>query len=80
MENYLETVYDFKSHPVTPYPTELARYLIARYDIPKGALMVDVGCGRGDFLKAFRMEGISAIGVDMFEDIFEGNEKIIQGG
>lgn len=64
MENYLETVYDMKSHPVTAYPNELARYLIARYNISQEAKLLDVGCGRGDFLNAFRDEGLRAYGVD----------------
>ncbi len=64
MDNYLETVYDFKSHPVTAYPNELARYLISRYKIPQGVKLLDVGCGRGDFLNAFGAERIYAYGVD----------------
>ena len=64
MDSYLDTVYDFKSHPVTAYPNELARYLISRYKIPQEAKLLDVGCGRGDFLNAFRVEGLRANGVD----------------
>ncbi len=64
MDNYLETVYDLKSHPVTAYPNELARYLISRYSIPNKATLLDVGCGRGDFLNAFQLEGLRASGVD----------------
>ena len=64
MDNYLDTVYDFKSHPVTAYPNELARYLIARYTISPKARLLNVGCGRGVFLNAFGAEGIYAYRVD----------------
>ena len=80
MENYVQTIYDTESHPPSAYPNELARYLISRYGISKNARLLDVGCGRGDFLYAFRQEGISAFGIDMFENVVSNEETIVQRG
>ncbi len=63
-DNYLATIYDEDSRPVTTYPDELARYLKRRFIIPDGARLADVGCGRGDFLKAFIRAGFNAVGID----------------
>lgn len=80
MENYIQTIYDTESHPPTSYPNELARYLISRYGISNNSRLLDVGCGRGDFLYAFRQNGISAYGVDMFKDEVCEGETIVSGG
>lgn len=53
--NYIRTIYNADERPVTTYPDELARYLVDKYKI-RGVL-VDLGCGRGDFLYAFRRAG-----------------------
>ncbi|MBQ8945552.1 MAG: methyltransferase domain-containing protein [Lachnospiraceae bacterium] len=62
--NYLETVYNTKDRPITKYPDQLAQYLVSHYKIRKGSRLVDVGCGRGDFLYGFINCGIDAIGLD----------------
>lgn len=63
-EKYLDTIYNTKDRPITKYPDQLAQYLIERFDIGKGSRLLDVGCGRGDFLYGFRNCGIDAIGID----------------
>ncbi len=60
--HYIDTVYNKDVRPLTKYPDQLARYLVKRFGL-KGRLL-DVGCGRGDFLYAFQNAGVSAIGVD----------------
>ena len=62
-ENYLSTIYDEKSRPITKYPEQLAGYLRTRFMIERGVI-VDLGCGRGDFLKGFQKEGFKVIGID----------------
>ena len=34
--NYNNTIYDEKTHPVTPYPNQLAQYLKDRFKLPDG--------------------------------------------
>lgn len=70
-EHYLETIYNTTERPVTTYPDQLAAYLIERFHIFEGARLLDVGCGRGDFLNGFLRHGIDAIGIDGAERVEE---------
>lgn len=62
--DYVDVTYDESHHPFTMYPQQLAAHLVDRYQIPKGARLLDVGCGRGEFLKGFISCGLSGAGVD----------------
>jgi SAM-dependent methyltransferase len=62
--SYIETIYNENLRPITAYPDELIAHLCGRFQIPKGAKVLDVGCGRGDFLNAFKAYGLDAYGVD----------------
>lgn len=64
---YVETIYDPDVKPVTAYPDQLAEYLVARFDIPRGSRILDNGCGRGDFQQAFKRQNnvLEAWGVDI---------------
>jgi SAM-dependent methyltransferase len=61
---YIDTIYNEKIRPVTTYPNELIVHLCERFHIKQGAKILDVGCGRGDFLNAFKAYGLKAYGVD----------------
>jgi SAM-dependent methyltransferase len=39
--------------------------LIARYDIPREAKLLDVGCGNGYYSQLFKHRGLSVTGVDL---------------
>ncbi len=65
MKNYISVAYDKKEKPVTSYPDELARYLMRRFKMKKGMKILDNGCGRGDYLNAFRNCGMSVTGTDI---------------
>lgn len=62
--DYVSVVYDNLRTPKTGYPAQLTGYLIKRYDIPQRAKLLEIGCGRGDFLNAFHQQGLEAHGVD----------------
>ena len=62
--NYLSVVYNEGSCPFTEYPDKLANYLISRYSIKPNHKLLEVGCGRGDFLRGFIRSGIDCHGVD----------------
>jgi len=64
MPGYLDIVYDEKLRPLTAYPRALCAYLVSRFKIAQGAKLLDVGCGRGDFLNGFKSCGLEAFGAD----------------
>lgn len=66
MKNYVETAYNLKEKPIGgKYPRQLAQYLIRRYEIKNDMKLLDNGCGRGEFLCAFKELGIDAYGTDI---------------
>lgn len=65
MNSYLKVFYDLKLKPVTEYPIFLARYLVDRFKIQAGAKILDVGCGRGDLIRAFTSAGLATQGLDL---------------
>ena len=65
MPNYIDTIYNTSQRPKTDYPNQLAAYLCNRFNIKKGERLLELGCGRGDFTKAFFDLGIKAEGLDL---------------
>lgn len=61
---YIDTIYDQKIRPFTDYPIQLCHYLFNRFNMKIGDKLLDVGCGRGDFLKGFKDVGLDAYGLD----------------
>src|SRR2546422_5258974 len=53
-----------RERPFTTYPNQLARYLVGRYGIGQGQRLLDIGCGRGEFLRGFMRCGAQGYGVD----------------
>jgi SAM-dependent methyltransferase len=62
--DYVAVTYNEKDRPFTQYPDKLARYLSSRYKLPKGSKLLDLGCGRGEFLMGFIRCGLNGYGVD----------------
>lgn len=60
---YLATTYADNMAPVSTYPQQLAAYLLGRYYGVPGTIL-DIGCGRGDYLQAFAGLGFVPRGVD----------------
>jgi len=65
MPDYLDVTYSDKRAPKGGYPLQLAEYLEKKYFRPPGKLL-DVGCGRGDFLEAFDQLGYTTYGLDKY--------------
>jgi SAM-dependent methyltransferase len=64
-KNYLDVRYSEAARPYTEYPAQLTRYLSDRYlGELRGRQLLDLGCGRGEFLHGFSMQGFDACGVD----------------
>lgn len=53
MKNYLEVTYGKK--PFSTYPTQLATYIVKTFPmwIAQTSKLLDLGCGRGEYLEAF---------------------------
>lgn len=62
--DYVDVVYNEIDRPLTNYPARLARYLFDRYRIRPGQKLLDIGCGRGEFLGGFIDCGVLGHGVD----------------
>lgn len=62
--NYVEVIYNEKDRPLTNYPDKLAHYLFHRYSLKSGQALLDIGCGRGEFLRGFINCGARGFGVD----------------
>ena len=62
--DYVDVVYNEQDRPLTTYPDQLARYLFYRYGLNKDLKLLDIGCGRGEFLRGFMNCGVKGYGVD----------------
>jgi SAM-dependent methyltransferase len=65
MADYLEVIYDKKSHPLNSYPDKLIKYLFDTYGLLKGSKILEPGCGRGEFLHAYKKLGMECYGLDL---------------
>ena len=61
---YLTTQYDPKRVPFNRYPDDLIEHLAARIGARAGWRVLELGTGRGDFLRSWRRAGFLATGVD----------------
>ena len=64
---YLRLKYSERRAPATGYPDRLAAHLTETVFERPGRLL-DLGCGRGDFLEAFRRAGFDTVGADIHDD------------
>ena len=63
-KDYVSVIYKEEDRPFTRYPDLLTRYLVTRYGILKGSKILDLGCGRGEFLRGLVRCGLNGYGVD----------------
>jgi len=63
-KDYVAVVYNETDRPFTEYPDLLARHLVERYQMIPGARLLDLGCGRGEFLRGFLRCGMLGYGAD----------------
>ncbi len=62
--DYVSVMYNEKIKPFTKYPDLLTSYFAKRYKLSNGQRILDLGCGRGDFLRGFIRCGLKGYGVD----------------
>lgn len=62
---YLDVRYSQEQRPLSGYPALFAAYLTETYLADyRGGKLLDLGCGRGEFLRAFEECGFEGFGVD----------------
>tara|TARA_Y100000034_G_scaffold136485_2_gene213216 strand:- start:866 stop:1603 length:738 start_codon:yes stop_codon:yes gene_type:complete len=66
--DYLDITYSEAKAPRTSYPTQLANKIQSDF-YKKCGKLIDLGCGRGDFLDAFYDLGFDVHGVDISPNI-----------
>ena len=65
-KDYVELIYGTENARTakTDYPTKLISYLFDKYQFKKDEKILDLGCGRGEFLNAFCSKGLIGYGID----------------
>jgi SAM-dependent methyltransferase len=63
--DYVSIIYSEKDRPLTQYPKKLARYLFDRFGLRPDDQLLEVGCGRAEFLSGFIDCGVKGFGVDL---------------
>jgi SAM-dependent methyltransferase len=71
-KDYVSVIYDTDTRPVTEYPDELAAHLVSLFGLQSGQRLLDVGFGRGDFLRAFARCVLHVSGVDRSPSALQG--------
>jgi SAM-dependent methyltransferase len=64
VNDYVSVVYDENRTPRTEYPFKLASYLFKRFKMKKGERLLEIGCGRGEFVSAFQSLGLDCHAVE----------------
>jgi len=62
---YIDVVYSSKNKPFTNYPSKLINYLIKKFCINSDSLILELGCGRGEFLNEFTNNKMKGYGIDL---------------
>jgi len=65
--DYISVIYSQRRAPESGYPQKLVEYLKDRFSLKPGEKLLEIGCARGDFLKAFSAAGFECHGIDREE-------------
>lgn len=63
--DYLNLLYSADRRPNTDYPIKFASYIKHTFLGKNSGKLIDIGCGRGDMLKAFHEVGMDVVGSDL---------------
>jgi SAM-dependent methyltransferase len=64
-KNYIDVVYESNKKPFTAYPEKLIKFLKKKYSLEKTSKILEMGCGRGEFLNEFTKLGMDGFGIDL---------------
>jgi SAM-dependent methyltransferase len=62
---YIDVVYSAKNKPFSKYPSKLIKELVKRFKLNLDSSILELGCGRGEFLNEFTNLGMKGFGVDI---------------
>ena len=62
---YLETVYSEENAPFSEYPSKFVNFLIDKARLLEKQKILELGCGRGDFINEFKKKGLKTYGIDL---------------
>ena len=65
MIDYIANIYNETERPKTAYPGKLAEYLTRYAELKPGMTLLEIGCGRCEFLHGFADCGLNVTGVDI---------------
>lgn len=71
MTDYISVTYSTQRNPKSKYPHQLVEYLMNRFSLNPGGRLLEIGCGRGDFLQAYNAAGFECFGIDREESAKE---------
>ena len=76
--SYLTVQYNKHSRPKTDYPKYFIDYLIKTYKISKNSKVLELGCGRCDFMIEFKKRNLDIYGLDneIYEDQYTKNLNV----
>ena len=66
MKDYLAVFYNNKIKPVSDYPEKFVEYNVKSFDLVNKNLL-EIGCGRGDFINEFSKKKIQCYATDQLE-------------
>ena len=75
-KDYVQVIYNEHDRPLTSYPNKLTRYLFDNYIKKNNLKLLDVGCGRGEFLNGFLNCGLDCFGADQSKTAKMYNKSI----
>lgn len=64
-KNYIDVVYGSAKKPFTNYPKKLINQLKKKYNLKNDSKILEMGCGRGEFLNEFTKLGMNGFGIDL---------------
>lgn len=62
---YIDVVYSAEKKPFSDYPSKLIKELVKKYEIDLNSTILELGCGRGEFLNEFTNLGLKGYGTDV---------------
>jgi SAM-dependent methyltransferase len=73
--DYVKNIYNTTDKPFSNYPQKLVKHLVDSNKISKGSKILEIGCGRGDFINEFINLEMVGYGIDASKaskDFFSG--------
>jgi SAM-dependent methyltransferase len=64
-KKYIDVVYSIDKKPFSSYPKKLIKHLSIIYDLKINSKILELGCGRGEFINEFTELGMSGYGIDV---------------